>query len=94
MSETKICEWCEKPFRRGNITPAKWKKRRCCSVSHSSKLIAKERARRQREMAALITDDPSEPGWDGVVFSTIDPGDGGFMRVPRPETHVQYGYNY
>ena len=93
--QTRICEWCERPFLRGNTPPSKWNKRRACCMSHSSKLVARERIVRQREMQALVTAPATvipargaDP-WASVVFPSyaMKPD---IRRVMRPETHVFY----
>lgn len=86
--ETKICEWCEQPFTRDGITPAKWGKRRACCVSHSGKLITRERMIREREMQALIVSGV-DPAWAGVAFESYA-FESDHRPVMRPETHVPY----
>jgi hypothetical protein len=89
MTETKLCEWCSQPYERGKVTPAKWGRRRCCSVPHSSKLIAHERTLRQRVLRE-VGESLGVDGWAGIVFPTADPGDGGFIKLMRAGTHVHY----
>ena len=92
--ETKICEWCEHPFPKGNIPPSKWIKRRACCISHSGKLIARDRLKRDREIGELVTTPVpgatgTDPSWDGVVFPSYTMKSDA-RRMMQPETHVSY----
>jgi hypothetical protein len=72
---------------RRNERPVNFRHRRFCSKQCGYKW--------RDSIANILFEDSPEPeakqDWlDGVSFSGDDPGDGGFWRMPRPETHVHY----
>lgn len=87
MSE-KLCLICQTPLvQRPREPNMRFALRDSCGRSHAAMI-------RRRQFLGTMpkieeAPKPKSP-WDDVVFPTIDPGDGGLIKMPRPETHVQY----
>jgi len=79
--------------RRANERPGQFEQRKYCCQNCAAKQC-RGRPSKTAMGSVMIVDAERSP-WDTALFPYADdPGDGGFIKTVRPETHVHYEYTY